>query len=461
MSYLEDSERFKEIRDQIAEKTRVIAEAFCQRTLLASKIAALKAKLNLPIEDYLVEKGLAEQVRGVCIKYGLDPSKGLKLLNLLISESIAVQKSSSKPLITPTTVFEESGRLEEGSKVIHLEVGEPDFGPPQRVIDAMIKAVKEGRTHYTSKYGLPELRRALAEKMSGRWSASIKASEVLVTPGGRAALVLALSATLTQGDSAIIIEPAWPAYRKCVESLGCRARVVHTRLEDEWVPDVNKIEDLVDETTKIIIINSPCNPTGKTLNRRTIESIIDIATKHNIILLSDEAYAEFTYKDRHSLLTEGCEKIVIGTFSKAWGMTGFRLGYLITSSERCASIADLAGDIYTCVPEPIQLAGVAALDCFDEVGLYVTQMKKRCELITSLLKSLPIEFKEPDGAFYIFFKLNSRMAGEEFVEQMLKKHRVALTPGLGFGNYPQFVRLSFCRPEEELREGVARMREML
>jgi len=459
---LDDSKRLKEIREQIAEKTRIIAEAFCQRTLLASEMASLKAKLNLPIDDYHVEKNLAKQIREICTKYGLDPTKGIRLLNLLISESIALQKSVYKPLITSTTVFEESRRLEEqGSKVIHLEVGEPDFGPPQRVIDAMIKALKEGRTHYTSKYGLPELRRALAEKMSERWGASIKPNEVLITVGGRAALALALSATLKLGDSAIIIEPAWPAYKRCVESLGCRARVVQTTLENRWEPDVNEIEELIDGITKVIILNSPNNPTGKVLDRGTVESIIEVAAKHNITILSDEAYAEFSYKDRYSLLAEDCDKIVIGTFSKAWGMTGFRLGYLITSAERCAAIADLAGELYTCVPEPIQLAGLAALECFDEVNTYVAEMKKRRDLIISLLKPLPIEFREPEGAFYIFFKLRGEMRGEEFVEQMLEKQRVALTPGSSFGNYPQFVRLSFCRPEEELREGVARMREML
>jgi len=458
---LDDSERLKEIREQIAEKTRIIAEAFCQRIILVSEIASLKAKLNLPLDDYSVEKNLANQIREICSRYGLDPAKGLRLLNLLISESIAIQKSAYKPLLTPTTVFEESRRLEEqGSKVIHLEVGEPDFGPPQRVIDAVIKALKGGRTHYTSKFGLPELRRALADKMGERWGASIKPNEVLITPGGRAALTLALSATLKLGDSAIIIEPAWPAYRKSVESLGCRARVVHTTLEDGWEPDINEIEELIDETTKVIIINSPNNPTGKVLSRRTIESIIEVAVKRNIIILSDEAYTEFSYKDRYSLLAEDCEKIVIGTYSKAWGMTGFRLGYLITSSERCAAIADLAGDLYTCVPEPIQLAGLAALECFDEVDTYVREMVKKRDLITSLLKPLPLEFREPEGAFYVFFKLNNGMRGEEFVEEMLKRH-VALTPGSSFGNYPQFVRLSFCRPEEELLEGVARMREIL
>jgi len=458
---LDDSERLKEIREQIAEKTRIIAEAFCQRIILVNEITSLKAKLNLPLDDYNVEKNLANQIREICSRYGLDPAKGLRLLNLLISESIAIQKSAYKPLLTPTTIFEESRRLEEqGSKVIHLEVGEPDFGPPQRVIDAVIKALKEGRTHYTSKFGLPELRRALADKMSERWGASIKPNEVLITPGGRAALTLALSATLKLGDSAIIIEPAWPAYRKSVKSLGCRARVVHTTLEDGWEPDINEIEELIDETTKVIILNSPNNPTGKVLSRRTIESIIEVAAKHNIIILSDEAYTEFTYKDRYSLLAENCEKIVIGTYSKAWGMTGFRLGYLITSSERCAAIADLAGDLYTCVPEPIQLAGLAALECFDEVDTYVREMVKKRDLITSLLKPLPLEFREPEGAFYVFFKLNNGMRGEEFVEEMLKRH-VALTPGSSFGNYPQFVRLSFCRPEEELLEGVARMREIL
>lgn len=459
---MDDSERLEGIREQIAEKTRIIAEAFCQRTLLASKIASLKAKLNLPIDDYYVERNLAKQIREICTKYGLDPAKGLRLLNLLISESIALQKSAYKSLHTPTTIFEKSKRLEQqGLKVIHLEVGEPDFGPPQRVIEAMIKALKEGRTHYTSRYGLPELRRALADKMSERWGASIKPNEILVTPGGRAALHLALLATLTQGDSAIIIEPAWPAYRKNVESLGCRARVVHTNLEDKWDLDVNEIEELIDETTKIIILNSPSNPTGKVLDRKTVEAIIEVAAKHNITILSDETYVEFSYEDRYSLLPEDCKKIVIGTFSKAWGMTGFRLGYIITSSERCTSIAELAGDLYTCVSEPIQWAGVAALECFDEVNKYVVEMKRRRDLATSLLKPLPIEFTEPEGAFYIFFKLNGGLRGEEFVEQMLKKHQVALTPGSGFGNYPQFVRLSFCGPEEELREGVARMREML
>jgi aspartate aminotransferase len=456
-------EQLEEVRRQVAERTRAIVEAFCQRILLAGRVASLKAELGMPVDDYFVERGLARQVREVCVKYGLDPAKGLKLLNLLVSESVALQRSARRPPATPTSMLEEARRLEEqGSRVIHLEVGEPDFGPPQRVVEAAVKALREGRTRYVSKYGLPELRRALAERMSERWGAYIKPDQVLITPGGRAALALAMSAILTQGDSAIIVEPAWPAYRRCVESLGCRARVVRTRLEDGWELDVGRVEELMDETTKVVIVNSPCNPTGKVLRRRTVEEIVEAAARRGATVLSDEAYVEFSYGERYSLLAEeGCDKVVIGTFSKAWGMTGFRLGYLIASRERCAAIAELAGDLYTCVPEFVQWAGVAALDCFDEVDLYVAEMRRRRELIASLLKPLPLEFREPDGAFYVFFKLKGGMGGEEFVELMLRRHQVALAPGSGFGDYPHFVRLSFCRPEEELREAVARMRELL
>ncbi|MFN3622216.1 MAG: pyridoxal phosphate-dependent aminotransferase, partial [Nitrososphaerales archaeon] len=304
-------------------------------------------------------------------------------------------------------------------------------------------------------------RRALAERLSERWQTTIAPNETVVTPGGRAALTLALSAILNEGDSAIIVEPAWPAYKRCVESLGCRVRVAHTTMENDWQPDVSQIEDLIDETTKVIVVNSPCNPTGKVMGRKTLKSIIDIATEHNITLLSDEAYTEFSYRDRYSLLQEDCRKIVLGTFSKAWGMTGFRLGYIIAPKEICDDISEIAGDFYTSVPEPMQVAGLAALECFDEVDRYATLMRKRLETALTLLKPLPITFKEPDGAFYIFFKLKNQISGEEFVEQLLKKQLVALTPGSGFGRYPSFVRFSFCRPEEELREGVARMREFL
>ncbi|MEM1994135.1 MAG: aminotransferase class I/II-fold pyridoxal phosphate-dependent enzyme [Nitrososphaerales archaeon] len=456
-------ERLREIREQIADKTRIIVEEFCQRLILAKEVAALKTQLNLPIEDYQIEKKLTQQIRNICVKNNIDPKLGLKLLNILISTSISIQKAATnKPLITPTTIFEETRRLEEqGAKIIHLEVGEPDFGPPQRVIDATIKALKEGRTHYTSKYGIPELRRALANRLSERWHTSIAPYETIVTPGGRAALTLALSTILNQGDSAIIFEPAWPAYKNCVESLGCRARVVSTTMENDWQPEVSQIEDLIDETTKVILVNSPCNPTGKVLSRKVLKSIINIAAKHNITIVSDEAYTEFSYRNRYSLLQEDCRKIVLGTFSKAWGMTGFRLGYIIAPKEICDAISEIAGEFYTSVPEPIQVAGLTALECFNEVDKYVALMKRRLETVLTLLKPLPITFKEPDGAFYIFFKLKDPISGEEFVEQLLKKHHVALTPGSSFGRYQSFVRFSFCRPEEELREGVARMREFL
>jgi len=457
----------REIRDITIEIFRLIGK----RLSLARKIAKTKIQEGLSMEDREVERELREIVSEKCKSHGVNLNFGLRLLNLMIKESKNVQKTILDEKLKEETgsstlyaVFTRAKKMErEGKSLIHLEVGEPDFGPPERVEEAVTAALNSGYVHYTEPAGVSQLREKIAATISERFNVDVSPEQVMVTVGGRYAVFLCVASTLLPGDEAIIFEPAWPAYRDCIEHVEGKPVVVSTSLESGWEPSVDLFLKSVNKSTKMIILNSPNNPTGKILGENALKQIVDVARKNNILILSDEVYSNFAFRPFRSILEfPDCRYVYVSSFSKAFGMTGFRIGFAISDSETIERMTKLQSLCLTSVPEFIQHAAITALDCREEAEEYVKTIEKRMNLVCNALRKLPLSYHKPDGGFYVFPKIRNGMDGQRLTERLLTEKRVCITPGTAFGQkYKRFFRMAVCQPQKLLLEAVKRMEELL
>jgi aspartate aminotransferase len=232
---------------------------------------------------------------------------------------------------THLSVFIKAKELESsGKKIIHLEVGEPDFPPPKKIKKALVESYNKKQYHYTDSRGLLKLRQAIAKKVGN----GILHDEVIVTSGGRFAIFSAILSILEPGEEVISIDPAWPAYREFVDFVGGKIKTLGTTLEEKWTPDIRQLEEMVGNHTKVIILNYPNNPTGRVLDERYITKIISLAKDNGLYVISDEVYSDYAFKKFTSLTRYKYDKsIVVSSFSKSCAMTGFRVGYGIAKKE--------------------------------------------------------------------------------------------------------------------------------
>ncbi|MGQ9469020.1 MAG: aminotransferase class I/II-fold pyridoxal phosphate-dependent enzyme [Nitrososphaerales archaeon] len=456
------------LRKEVREITNEIIRLIGLRLSLVKKINEIKHFMGLPIIDYKVERDLKNSVIDACKKYNVDEQFGLRLLNLLIDEAVRAQKISmneSKKAISVIDVFVLAKRMEkEGIKVIHLEVGEPDFGPPERVKKATYDAISKGYTRYTEPSGILNLRESIANSVSERYGIDVSPEQVAVTSGGRFSIYASLLSTLSPGGEAIVIQPAWPAYVDCIKAIGGRIISINTNLDDGWRPDIESISNLINNSTDLIMINYPNNPTGKVLEKRDMKALVDLATERNVTILSDEVYSEYSFKPFNSILEfHDCKSICVSSFSKSYGMTGFRIGYAISDVETIRKISRIQALASTSVPEFTQYAAIEALKCKDDVKRYANLIKERINLVCKELKKMNLSYYEPDGAFYLFPKISDDKSfdAEKFALDLLKNKKVCVAPGITFGDYPNFIRISACQAEHSLLEGLRRMGEML
>jgi len=452
----------KEVKDITNEIIRLIAH----RLSLTKKINEIKFSLGLPTIDYKVERDLRKSVINTCKKYDVDEQFGLRILNLLIEEAVRAHKSTiSKKAIGVIDMFVLAKRMEEdGKKVIHLEVGEPDFGPPYKVKRATYDAISKNHTHYTEPSGILSLRESIANYLNKRYGIDLSSEQVAVTSGGRFSIYASILSTLSQGGEAIVIQPAWPAYVDCIEMIGGRTINIKTDLEEGWRPDIELISNLINDSTKLIVINYPNNPTGKVLEKRDIKALVDLAIDRNITILSDEVYSDYSFKPFNSILEfHECKSICVSSFSKSYGMTGFRIGYAISDVETIRKVSKIQALVSTSVPEFIQYAAIEALKCKKDVKRYANLIKKRISLVCKELENMGLSYYMPDGAFYVFPQIskNKSFDAEKFALDLLKDKNVCVTPGTIFGDYPNFIRISACQAEDLLLEGLKRMGEML
>ena len=421
------------------------------RTDIAKEIGEVKKNIGKGITDEEREDNLRGKIMQVSNEIGLDETLASKFLNFLLNESIKVQSENKQ---THLSIFLKAKSLEqEGKKIIHMEVGEPDFLPPEIVKKSLAEVFEKGFMKYGQAKGMPIFREAIAEYVSKKFKVNITYENIIVSPGARFSIFSAISTLLNPGDEMIVIEPAWPAYKDCALNAGIKVRTINTTLEEKWEPSIDQIKNVINSNTKMIVLNYPNNPTGKILPEKIQDKIMEIAKENDLYVLSDEIYSQYAKTNWKSILSYNYKKsIVTQSFSKSHAMTGFRVGYGITSKQIIEKMSKLEALCLTNVSEPIQYIAMKALEADTTDNSKIIQ--KRLDMISEKAKEMGLEFIIPDGAMYIFAKVNQKgFDGVEFANNSLEKG-LAVAPGEGFGNYKNFIRISACQNEKALMEGM-------
>ncbi len=351
-----------------------------------------------------------------------------------------------------------------GKDIISFSVGEPDFATPLHIIDAAKKALDEGRTHYTPSAGIPELRDAIANKFKEN-GISASPDEIIVTPGAKQAIFEATLSILEDGDEAILFDPAWVSYESCVKLAGAKPIWVKTDEERGFIPD--DFLESVTKRTKLIIVNTPGNPTGAVFDENTLKMIADIAKDHNLFVLSDEVYEKIIYEGAHlsiaSFIGMHDRTITVNGFSKAYAMTGWRLGYATAPPEILDAMLKIQQHSTSCATSFAQYGAVAALTGTQEcVAEMVSEFRARRDLLVDGLKSMGLECPRPKGAFYVFVNVGRYGGGIDVAERLLNKAYVAVTPGDAFGpSGANYVRISYATSQARISEGLERIKNVL
>ncbi|MDV3244062.1 MAG: aminotransferase class I/II-fold pyridoxal phosphate-dependent enzyme [Nitrososphaerales archaeon] len=463
---MEGEPELDNMRDEIAQTTIEIVRLIAKRNGLARRVGAVKKNVSLPVEDESVEAGLVGRVIRECDTVGLERSVGLKVLHTLIAEGKRVQGVTGEQVAdSPMLALEKAVGLErQGKKLIRLDVGEPDFRPPKAVLQACSEALFSFKTHYTLPRGIPELRSALRSYLKRKNSFDAKDGELLVTPGGRFAVFSALASVLREGESAIVIDPNWPAFRQALLFIGARPIVISTELEDDWDLSIEDVKKAVRPDTKAMVVSYPCNPSGKVVDPAFFRELLGVANDNGLTVVSDEIYNEYSYKACPTVLAGGAERFVLtASFSKTWAMTGFRIGYAVSSEDVVSRMANVVSLMVTSVPEFIQYGAIEALSSERESQENRTLMKERIDVAGKELARIDsLRYSEPDGGMYYFPMLaKAGMNAAEFGTRLLNEKGVSVTPGTAFGDYPRHFRISLGQPKELLVDGIRRMGELL
>jgi aspartate aminotransferase len=351
---------------------------------------------------------------------------------------------------------------------VRLQIGEPSFRTPGHIRQAAVASIESEALTYGPAAGWPWLRELLAAKIARVNGYSAEPRQIAVTMGGTGAIQAALLATVGEGDEVLAPDPGWPHYRMQIACSGASARPYSLDPLNQWLPEVGRLERLVTPRTRLVIINSPGNPSGAVLPASCIADLLALARRHDLYLLSDECYDEMVFEGRHvspaTLLSraefDGGRLICIYTFSKTYAMTGWRIGYMATGEQLMKTITDVLNAASTNVSTLVQRAGEAALtgpqDCVAEMR---DTYRRRRDLAVSLLKDLGRYAYTPHGAFYALINVTSphgiERRGRQFALELLRERNVAVAPGSAFGEVSQqYVRISLAASDEEIERGV-------
>jgi len=354
---------------------------------------------------------------------------------------------------------------EKGTRILHLEAGEPDFDTPEHIKEAAYQAMKNGFTHYTSSRGILELREAISEDLRKRGVEADPNKEILVTPGTKHALYCACLATLNPRDEVLVLSPSWPTFYVCVQA--AEAKPIEVPTEEGYGLDEETLKERITKRAKMILINSPNNPTGGVLTKEEIRAVADLARDHNLLVLSDEIYDRIVYdgfKPASAASFNGMKDrtIILNGFSKAYAMTGWRLGYVAAEKEIVEAMQRIQQATTTCPASFIQWAGVEALrgpqDCVEKM---VKEYDERRKTIVRKLNEIPeVKCTMPKGAFYVFpdFSVFNKTS-KEIVEELLEKEGVCATPGSAFGTFGEgHIRFSYATSLTTILEAMNKVR---
>ena len=351
---------------------------------------------------------------------------------------------------------------------ISLGVGEPDFVTPWDIRSAGIRSLQKGYTSYTGNRGLPELRQLISRYLAERFQADYPADRIIITVGASEGIDLALRTTCEEGDEVLVPDPAYVSYAPIISLCGGVAAPVHCKAENGFIMTPEAIEAAVTPRTKAIILAYPNNPTGAVMTREQLEAIVPVIEKYDLLVISDEIYAELTYGGKHCSVASlpGMKErtVLLSGFSKAFAMTGWRIGYACAPEALDKAMLKVHQYTMLCAPRIAQHAAVAALsggfqDDFASVAQMRAEYDKRRRFLVKSFNDLGLTCFEPRGAFYAFPSVESTgLTGEEFVEGLLKEEQVAVVPGNAFGACGDYhVRCSYATGMRELQEAVTRI----
>ncbi len=358
---------------------------------------------------------------------------------------------------------------ENGVDVISLAGGEPDFDTPDVVKEVAIRELRNGNTHYAVGKGILPLRKRIQKKLKQENGVEISAENILVTPGAKMAIYLAIRACINIGDEVIVFTPSWVSYQEIVKASGGIPIEVELLADDQYSLDREVLLEKINEKTKMIIVNSPNNPTGKILTEADIAILKEIAISNDLVILSDEIYEHIIFDGKKNISLASDKElaertITINGFSKAYAMTGWRLGYLAASERYLDAINKLYTHTITGTPPFIQEAAVVAMDCIDDVNRMNAQYQSRRDLFTQGLNELPgVTAVVPDGAFYAWVKFGiDGLNSEDVAMFLLEKAKVVGVPGNAYGKGGEgYIRFSFANSEEDLVNAVQRIKTAL
>lgn len=350
---------------------------------------------------------------------------------------------------------------------ISLGVGEPDFETPWHVREAAISSLEKGKTAYSANQGLPELREAISDYLFQRFSLKYNPkTELLVTVGASEGIDVALRALLDPGDEALVVEPSFVSYKPCVSMAGGVAVPIATKAENEFRLTANELKEKITSKTKLLMLPFPNNPTGAIMEKEDLEAIAKVVIEHDIFVLSDEIYAELTYGKNHvsiaSLPGMAERTVVLNGFSKAFAMTGWRLGYAAGPEEIISQMNKIHQYLIMCAPTTSQYAGVEAMispDRDEEIDVMRDAYDERRRVMVTTFRQMGLSCFEPRGAFYVFPSIKETgMKSEVFCEALLKDQKVAVVPGNAFGESGEgFVRCSYAYSIKSIRESLERI----
>ncbi|MFN3692353.1 MAG: aspartate aminotransferase [Fervidobacterium sp.] len=350
--------------------------------------------------------------------------------------------------------------ISEGKDVVNLTVGEPDFPTPQPIVEKAIEALNKGYTKYTDSNGIQPLRVAISDYLKTRKAVEYTPDEIVVSNGGKQALYNAFNAVLDEGDEVILFAPLWVSYIPQILMARAKPVVIKTDFERNFSPTKEQLISGITSKTKLIVVNSPNNPSGCVYSKETLEMIAQVANERRIFVVTDEVYDDLVYEGKHQTmygLVDNELLIYINAFSKSHAMTGWRVGYAATKNREIKKrISKIQSHMSSNVNTIAQYAAIQA--CYTDNTHMIEEFKKRRDFVLEKAKEYELAFVQPNGAFYLFFKVNGN--DEEFCKRLLSEKLVAAVPGSAF-EMPGFVRISFAANLETIDKGLKRIKDFI